>query len=986
MRVLLWCVGILLGLLAIAVAVALSSSFQTWAARRALASQPHVRGSVGLVSAGLNRVELRDATFQAHGAVLTLPSLQAELPVVPAGLRQRIAIRRLVAKGWTLDLTHAPDLARAAREWRHATTSTPALRRAPFSFLSTAQAAAPDEPVAVDAFRGVLAAARLPIDLAVSGVDVSGEIVLPPLGGQASARLQVTLTGGGLAAGSEGAFVLDVAGAKSDGGAVTLHATVAVGMDTPRTFTRLATKASAAASGVQFPQGVRLDVDADATRTPAGETYSVVLAAGAKELAVIKAELLSATARISGTWRVDLHDADFSPFLFGRKLPVFATLGEGAFESGTAWKEIHVSGQLNASAEHLEVLRTELAAIGPLNVTAQFDLWQHGQSVRVERLDAAVTAEAPVATVRALQPFEFNLATAELRVADPAQDLIGVDLTGVPLAWAQPWLGEYGLRGGDMHGDFAASARDGGLALRARTPLTIAGVSLSKKGEPLLRDLDVALNASADYTPRGWQAEIVELGVRHQSVLLLRLDARAGQLTGADRSIKATGRWQANLPGWAGQPVLAEQLQLATGAAQGEFTASLDGTKALQMKVTLSELVAVTKEPLPAVSAELRADVAPDGKATFKAPILLEQAGRKSDLLLAGSLVSGVTVSQLDARLTSDLIYAEDAQMLGLLVPGANAPAPATAPKSDGPFWSHWTGQVVLAFKKVIYGGTLEISDVGGTLRLDPTALNLEGVRAAFGAESDLKLSGGVKYNAQEPDAYAVGLDVVLNNFDTGPVFRAVDPTKLPTVEGRVNVNTHLAGSGGNLAQAAGRARGDLQVTGRSGVFRALSADVTDKVQRTQSTVAAIGGLLGAVTGKKEYVDYAEKTQIITDITRALAEIPFDQLHVTATRDAGLNIALKDFTLISPEVRLTGGGGIEYQDAKSLLQQPLQIELSLGARGQLADLLKRAGLLETKQDNLGYNALNSPIRLTGTLAKTDTGELLKILLNSTLLK
>jgi hypothetical protein len=982
LRVFLWGGGILLVLVAVAIAVALSSSLQTWAARRALAARPDVRGTIGAVSAGLGRVDVSSARIESRGAVLTLPSLRVDLPLATAGLRRRVIVERLVAKGWTLDLTHATGLAAAARSGHAATRPVGG-----FPLISSAQAADPAPAVAA-AFQGIFATVALPVDLSVDGVDLAGEVILPPIGGQGAARLQVTVTGGGLGVGGQGSFVVDVAGSQADGSSLTLHATLAATMDTPRTFTRLGAKASAAASATQFPQGVRLNIDAAAERTPAGERYAGVLSAANKDLAVLKGEMTAAASRITGSWKIDLRDADVLPFLLGKKLPVFAARGEGAFETGTALKEIHVSGQLNASGERLDVLRAELGAIGAIQLAAQFDLWQHGTSVRVERLDAAVTGASPIASVKALQPFEFNLATAELGVADPAKDLIGIALTGVPLAWAQPFLGNLTLSGGDLHGDFAASARDGGLALRARTPLTIGALSVSRGGEPVLQDVDIALNASADYTPRGWQAEIVELGVRSHSVLLLRFDAKAGQLSGADPAVKATGHWQANLPGWAGQPVLAQQVQLASGTAHGEFAASVDGRRAIEAKIVITDVVAATKEKLPNLATELRADMAPDGKITFKAPFTFDQGGRKSDLLLAGTIIPGTTANQLDARLSGNQIFVEDVKLLGLLASGGSQPAkPVSAPEQPGqPFWSKWTGQVVLALKKVVYGESFEVADVAGTLRLDPTALNLEGVRAAFGADSDVKLSGGVKFNGHEKQAYAVGLDVALNNFDTGAAFRAIDPAKLPTIEGRVNVTSHVTGSGGNVAEAAERARGDLQVTGRSGVFRALSADVTDKVQKTQSTVAALGGLIGAVTGKKEYIDYAEKTQILTDIAKALAEIPFDQLNVTAQRDAGLNVTLKDFTLISPEIRLTGGGGIRYVEAKSLLEQPLQLELQLGARGRLGDLLKRAGLLETKADNLGYAALTNPIRITGSLAKTDTGDLVKTLLNSTLFK
>ena len=67
-----------------------------------------------------------------------------------------------------------------------------------------------------------------------------------------------------------------------------------------------------------------------------------------------------------------------------------------------------------------------------------------------------------------------------------------------------------------------------------------------------------------------------------------------------------------------------------------------------------------------------------------------------------------------------------------------------------------------------------------------------------------------------------------------------------------------------------------------------------------------------------------------------------------------------------------------------MLAQPLALQLSLGARGRLEELLKRASLLEGKQDNLGYAAFMVPIKIGGTLAKTDTSELGKALLNSAL--
>jgi hypothetical protein len=198
-------------------------------------------------------------------------------------------------------------------------------------------------------------------------------------------------------------------------------------------------------------------------------------------------------------------------------------------------------------------------------------------------------------------------------------------------------------------------------------------------------------------------------------------------------------------------------------------------------------------------------------------------------------------------------------------------------------------------------------------------------------------------------------------------------------VEARINLTSRLTATGATLADLAARTHGDLLITSKGGIFRGLSADLTDRIQRTQSRVTAIASFLGVVPD-----DYVNKTRILAEIARALAEIPFDQLSVTATRDAALNLQLKDFTLISPEVRIGGGGGIRYVEGVPVLAQPMEVQLNLGARGKLGDLIKRAGLLDARQDSLGYAAFAVPLRIVGTLGNPDTNDIRTALLNSAL--
>ena len=49
-----------------------------------------------------------------NGVVLTIPSIEASLPLIPALIDHKVAVRSLLAKGWTLvDLTQSPELVKS---------------------------------------------------------------------------------------------------------------------------------------------------------------------------------------------------------------------------------------------------------------------------------------------------------------------------------------------------------------------------------------------------------------------------------------------------------------------------------------------------------------------------------------------------------------------------------------------------------------------------------------------------------------------------------------------------------------------------------------------------------------------------------------------------------------------------------------------------------------------------------------------------------
>ena len=969
-RLLLIAVLLLVVVLVLLGVLALNSGVQTWAARKALAGHPGLKGTLGEVAAGFQSVVLNNLEWEQAGAVITLPSLSAELSVVDAGFNQKISLRRLVAKGWTLDLT-------AYKFPETAGKSSPAVA----SVSASAE-------VAVRVVQGVFAQAVLPFDLTLDGVELEGDVRLPPLPGMTAGRAHVVLKGGGLGAGREGRFVFDLA-VELTGDEVPFNVVKVSGrwigaMDTPRTFDRLAILGEAAATGAQFPNGVKLAADIAAARTSTGESYAISLSDGTRLLAGLKGELPFAGRRLSGTWKLDLRDTDLSPFALGRSLPMFTLAGAGGLDVETTTSEVQATGTLVAAADTLGVVRAELASVGPVTLTAEFDVARRGDSLRVERLSAALAGGQPVASVQSLQSFEFNPKTGELKVAEPNSDLLGLALHGLPLAWVQPFLKEVTFSGTDLRGAWVAKASGGGFSLRSKSPLTVAGVSLARVGTPIFNGVDMALTAAFDYTPQGWQAEVSPFTATSGSARGVTLEGKVGQLRGEGQPIKSTGRFSINLSEALRQPALAGNVRLTAGTAAGDFIVSLATKNEIQANVALTNLASeaeTSKQTLPSLSAGLRVDISADRVVALRVPLIIERDGRKSDLTLAGTATPKKSTLLVDALVTSERFVIDDAQVLSALLavtPPPTTVGAVTAPRASAPPWAGISGQIQLALKQVVYSDTFQVSDVAGIVSLEAGSAKLVNFRAGLGDGAEAEVSGALTFDAQSVTPYALAANLALHEFNPGSLLRTLSPGQPATVEGKFAVASKLVSRAASLGDLAASTHGDFQLASKGGVFRGLRLSYAAKVEnagKIAAGAAAIGNMLGSVTGKKDAADIANKAQAVAEISKTLTAISYDQLNLVFTRDEAMNTTLKDFSLIAPELRLSGGGKIMAQPGTGLLKQSLTLEFYLRARGRTAELIKYLGKLDATTDELGYAPCTLPLKVAGTLAQPDTTEL-----------
>jgi hypothetical protein len=939
-----------------ALAVAFNSGFQTWWVQRRLAMHPDWGVTAGTISAGLRRVELRNWRVVRSGGVLTLPAVDLELPVTTAVLGGPVDLRRCVVQGWTLEMSPA--------------------QRPPVGGAS--EAGSPGEVVARvrEAFAGVLGGWSSPVDLALDRADLEGTVILPDGRG----RVRLRIAGGGFYAGLEGKLQVMAEAALHDPrvSAVAVRATLAGRMLTPRALAELRLDLVATAQGAQFPDGVGLAGAVAVARGQDRETYALKLSTQTHEILNLAAAWPAGSGRMAGSWKLNMRDTDVGPFALGVKLPQFSTAGEGRFELELATAGLEASGNLAATAGGLGVLRPELAVLGEVKLHGDFDLAHRDGVYAVRRLVAALATADPVATVTALQPFEFNPASGALRPTDATRALVGVKVHGLPVAWARPLLGEIALAGGNLQGEFTGLARDGGIVLRTTRNVTMADASLSRGTQRWLEGVDLSFATSVDYNPQGWQAEINRLGLRKGNDVLLTLDARAGRLKGSNESLKTTGKLAANLAFLLAQPFAAGMTGLASGEAAVEFAASLGQTKELYAKVELKKLQGVSQgkgEFLPSLAGEVRADLEADGKMVFRVPVVVEAGARQSDFAIAGTMAPAQgRIGRCEAVVTGAQVVVADLRILG----AALSPWPARQSVGAGSApWAGFSGATRLEFGRIELSERWQASQASGRIEVVEGALKLEGLQAGFGEKGRASLSGALTFEGG-PQPYQLDATVALKEFDLSSCFAAVLGQARPALDGRFELAGQLTSRAGDLAELVPGAGGEFRFTSKGGVFRGLPVTVSQAVANTGRVagfIAAAGSALGGLTGRKEPVAVAGRPQAVAELATAISTIAFDQLSFGFTRDAGRNGVVRDFALIAPELRLTGGGSWLHRPGADVGDDSLAMEFKLRARGRQAELLRYLGVLDSVTDELGYAACSLPLRLGGTMARPDASDL-----------
>ena len=965
--------------------ISIAPILQTWVAQFVLARQSGLQGSIGALSARFGEVQIADLHLERDGAVFTIPYLEAQLPLTTALWNRKLAVRSLVAKGWTLDLSHSAGSADA---------STPAGagpgRGEEAGALAPAAAAPTQELLHI--FRAILRGAKLPCDLALDEVDLEGDVLMASAPGNPPSKVHLIVKGNGVAAGRDGDWAIDATGEFRDTrfGTVDLatHGRLAVAMDSPRTLKRVELKGDLSAEGRSLPKGLAWSVDIAAARGVGEENYTLDLSRDHRRLATILVHAPAATGRLVGTWKIDWRDTDLAPFVPERRLPAVAASGEGEFDADAALARVHAPGRLNIVAGRLGVLAPPLDFLGTVTMDTRFDLVHSGQSIRVDRLSVAVAGPGRAAVMQSLQPFDCDERTGHLTVADPRNDWLEVSVGAFPLKEFPDLPGGFTFAGGSAKGEFVVRLTQGGVAFRSKTPVTASDAAVQRAGQMVGRGLDLSLSFLADHTPGGWQLESTPLTIGSAGQRLATIEAKISRPAKADQPTVIAGTWNADLKTLASQSAIPGTGWITASSASGDFSASVGAWTSVEGK-----LAVVGPEADQTIAVNFQAGIGADLAVAFRAPVKITVGSNVSEVSADGTWTSEKTGDRIDVRLSSMNVALEHLQQLvtplaalggSPLAAGAAVGTGAAQQPAGGrdgiPFWGDWFGSVTVGFDRM-RAGDRDFNDVHGIIDVEHGSLRLRDGLWELPDHGLAKAEGSIAFDPAAEFPYSLKATAELGEVDAAPLFGDPPAGHDPVFKGRFSVATTLTGNGFDLGDLVGRMEHEYRLTSKNGIIRLLKTNVAETISQPSAPVsdamdsagAVVGSIFGikrnAVKSRENHV--GKNTEAVLDFTYLIAEIGYDQIAITAVQGPDQTIHLREIAMTGREVCATGSGQIAFVKGWSFPVEPLSVELQLGVRGKLTGLLATAGLLSDRKDDKGYTMLNQTVHFGGTMQHID---------------
>jgi len=655
--------------------------------------------------------------------------------------------------------------------------------------------------------------------------------------------------------------------------------------------------------------------------------------------------------------------------------------------------------RFTADVPEPERFAPDMAMLGALEVEGELAALTEGATTRLEAADASVSGASG-------KVLEVDLKQSLVLGANQTYtgELLDVRLSGVPLAWVNPFLGDgLFLEGAPLTASLVLAGEPGGaLRIRSLQPVTAGPFNLSRGEARVVERLSLSLRpemriqpeTSLDLTLNG-----LSLADRYGEVaavdgtVSMRMVERGPENPFA--GIKADLSLEADLGSLLKQPALAERYNLLGGKLASSI--AIDGAADHPLRID-------------GALAQLRTPDAPAGR-DYRFAAQTKQAGERwwwglnleagpqtrpsTQVGISGFIEPASEPLAFKADLVGERVTQSDLTHLATAFAPAGTTTPARAPRepqaqggigrtggteavaTDGealPPWAGLDGTASVKLGEIYLASGQTIVDLVGAAVVGERLLELKDLSAAIGT-GRFRGGGGVDFQASASRPYMV--DATFDFTDVDPSVFAKPGEPFP-VRGNFNGTLAAKGAGETLESALEATQGELTITGADGVLTAFEID--GKVRAALAGTRVLGLLSSAVL---EDDSYAAMAQAVTRVVPYFKDIRFNEFVLKLNRGADRRIMIPQLRVAGDNLLIDASGFVAATQLSEALDQPLNLNLSLGSKGQLAGYLEQLKLLEPqKEASEDYRMWTEGLNIGGTLADPDTGAILDLLVTA----
>jgi hypothetical protein len=279
-------------------------------------------------------------------------------------------------------------------------------------------------------------------------------------------------------------------------------------------------------------------------------------------------------------------------------------------------------------------------------------------------------------------------------------------------------------------------------------------------------------------------------------------------------------------------------------------------------------------------------------------------------------------------------------------------------------FWdtTDFDTRVKFSLDRLFYTDYLEFRDIQGLAALLPDKLELGDFSMHF-HDSPITLDARMGFAPGETP-YDLKLQAGVEQLDLARFFRELVPGSTPRAEGLFDVSLKAFGSSPNLPEYRNRLYFDMRLQSRDGVFRPFNPD--------SALLAGSSGVAGAFGSVASNIPTGLfGLGAVSRLVNYMKEIDYDKIDIHLVRDESRDVQIREAVVQSPEILMTGTGGITYEEGVDIVYSPLSMEARLDMRERGAAILYSLGLLQSEKDDLGY--WKGPVfKIWGNIARRES--------------